>query len=187
MHLKNYDENGFDYIVSKDTFEHIVDLDVMLCEMKKRLKPGGRIYAGFGPLYKCPYGDHDRRRTIFKPLGLCGRMLALIPWGHLFMEPLMICMHNRYRERKINSIRETGLNKLALSDYQKIFSESGLSIVNIRKNMSSSIKSKILSFGGRVPFLENFCTHNIYCILENPAHHFWIYFSKNWLDYTIWY
>ena len=170
-HLKNYDEDGFDYIVSKDTFEHILDLNVMLCEMRKRLKPGGRIYAGFGPLYRCPYGDHDRRKTIFKPWGHWGRMLSLIPWGHLFMESLMICLHNRYCERKINSIEETGLNKLAMSDYQKIFSESGFLIFDIRKNVSKSIRSKILSVGRRLPFLEDFCTHNIYCILENPSHH----------------
>ena len=172
LHLKNYDENGFDYIVSKDTFEHIVDLDVMLCEMKKRLKPGGRIYAGFGPLYKSPYGDHDRRRTIFKPWGLWGRLLTLIPWAHLFMESLMIDMHNRYREKKINSIRDLGLNTLALSDYRDVFSESGLSIVDFRVNVSSSIKSKNLSLLKCVPPFEDFCTHNIYCILENPAHRF---------------
>jgi len=170
LHLKNYEGYEYDYIVSKDTFEHILDLDVMLCEMKKRLKLGGRIYAGFGPLYKSPYGDHDRRRTMFKAWGLLGRFLAYIPWGHLFLESFMICMHNRYRERKINSIRDTGLNKLALSDYQKIFSDSGMSILDFQTNISRSAASRIISLGKHVTVLEDFFTHNIYCILEKPAH-----------------
>ena len=161
-----YDDVLFDFIVSKDTFEHIIDLAEMLSKMKKRLKPGGRVYAGFGPLYTSPYGDHDRRRTAFRSWRLWGRLLALIPWGHLLMESTLIEMSRRYRGRKINSVYDLGLNRMSVSDFRRVFRESGLSIIDFRVNQSNSIQSKVFSLLRRIPFLEDYCTHNIYCILE---------------------
>ena len=46
--LKSFNDGKIDVIVTKDSFEHITDLEVMLREMASRLKPGGRIYVGFG-------------------------------------------------------------------------------------------------------------------------------------------
>jgi 2-polyprenyl-3-methyl-5-hydroxy-6-metoxy-1,4-benzoquinol methylase len=63
-------EYDFDMIIAKDSFEHIIGLEDCLNEMTKRLKQGGRILIGFGPLYNSPYGDHKRTKSI-------------IPWGHL--------------------------------------------------------------------------------------------------------
>src|SRR5689334_3486978 len=40
MELKDYPAEQFDIVVSKDSFEHILDLDQMLSEMKRRLRPG---------------------------------------------------------------------------------------------------------------------------------------------------
>ena len=156
----------FDYIVSKDAFEHIIDLRDMLEAMKKHLKSGGRIYAGFGPIYTRPYGDHDRRRMAFKPWGRWGRFLARIPWGHMFMEPLIINMRNRYRGEKNKSMYDLGLNKMAPSDYRRDFRASGLSIVDLRVSQSTKFQSRVFSLLKRIPFLEDYCTHNIYCILE---------------------
>jgi 2-polyprenyl-3-methyl-5-hydroxy-6-metoxy-1,4-benzoquinol methylase len=69
--LKDYPTDVlFDYIVSKDSFEHIIDLSGMLREMNKRLKQGGLIFTGFGLLYNDFYCDHKRTKSI-------------IPWGHL--------------------------------------------------------------------------------------------------------
>jgi SAM-dependent methyltransferase len=170
LDLKHYDEHAvFDIVVSKDSFEHIIDLSSMLNEMKNRLKPGGRIYSGFGPLYTSPYGDHTRRKILLKPWGIFGQVLALIPWAHLFLEPTLVTMNNRYREKKITSMRDLQLNKFAWSDYLEIFRKSGFDIVYLSKNNSTSTPSRILSALARIPFLENFCIHNVYCILERPS------------------
>jgi SAM-dependent methyltransferase len=170
LDLKHYDEQAvFDIIVSKDSFEHIIDLSGMIEEMKKRLKPGGKIYAGFGPLYTSPYGDHDRRRTILKSWGIFGQILALIPWLHLLIEPILVTMYNRYREKKITSIRDLQLNKFAWSDYREIFRKSGLNIVYLSKNNSVSMSSRLLSILAKLSFLEDLCIHNVYCILEKAV------------------
>ena len=169
LDLKYYDKQTvFDIIVSKDSFEHIIDLPGMLNEMKKRLKPGGIIYSGFGPLYTSPYGDHDRRKTILKPWGVFGKILALLPWGHLFLEPTLIKLNNRYREKKINSMKDLQLNTLGWSNYFKIFNNSGLDIVYLHKNESNSIISSILSLIAKLHFVEDYCIFNCYITLKKP-------------------
>lgn len=153
--LKDYHEHVFDYIVSEASFEHIINLDRMLIEMKRRLKLDGIIYTGFGPLYNSPFGDH-------------GRTKAIIPWGHLLIkESVLINRLNRNRKNKINSIYNLGLNKMSLANYQRVFQESGLSIIYFRINQSSNIISKLFSIIRRIPFLEEYFSHNIYCILKN--------------------
>ncbi len=147
-------ENEFDIIVSKDTFEHIIDLDKVLDEMKTRLKKGGRIYVGFGPLYNSPHGDH-------------GRAKAVIPWGHIiFPESILIKRLNKKSQKKITSIQDLGLNKLSLAEYLRIFNQSDLSIIFLRVNASSKTSSKLFSQIRRIPFLEEYFSHNIYCVLE---------------------
>ena len=152
--LKDYYDCVFDYIVSQNSFEHIINLDRMLIEMKRCLKLDGLIYIGFGPLYNSPFGDH-------------GITKAIIPWGHLLIkESVLINRLNRNLKNKINSIYDLGLNKMSLADYQRVFQESGFSIIYFRINQSSNIISKLFSIIRRIPFLEEYFSHNIYCILK---------------------
>lgn len=46
--------------MSKDTFEHVDDEASLLKGLGQLLGPGGRLYAGFIPLYGSPIGDHTR-------------------------------------------------------------------------------------------------------------------------------
>ena len=155
MPLEDYDDaEAFDYMVSKEALEHFMDLPGMLSLMKKRLKPGGRIYAGFGPLWNSPYGDHRMTNSI-------------VPWGHLLKPEWMIIGGNNPRRKpNIKSIDDLRLNRLSLADYRRVFGESGMNIVRFEVNLSGSIVSKVLSLFRRLPLLEEYCTHNIYCILE---------------------
>ena len=167
LDLKYYNEEiDFDIIVSKDSFEHIIDLSSMLNEMKKRLKPGGKIYAGFGPIYSSPYGDHDRRKTILKRWGIFGQIIAKIPWGHLFFERTLITMNNRFQKKKINSMKDLQLNTLKWSDYFEIFQNSGLDIIYLQRNSSHSIQAHILSLLAKTHLLEDYCIFNCYIILK---------------------
>ena len=68
--LMSYNEQGyFDYIVSEDTFEHIINLEEELVKMYKTLKIRGKLYTGFGPLYRSPYGGHGRMKKIGRASG----------------------------------------------------------------------------------------------------------------------
>lgn len=152
-------EFGVDYFVSKDTFEHVIGLDQVLEGMKQRLKPGGRLYTGFGPLWNSPFGDH-------------GRMKVNIPWGHTMLpERYLIDRLNRLQTNKVKSVYDLGLNKLSLAEYLRLFRESGMAIVFLMVNASTRPISRVFSLIRRIRLLEEYFSHNIYCIMEKGDVH----------------
>ena len=52
------DSNSVDLIASDAVYEHCRDLPGVMRESFRILKPGGCIYASYGPLYFCAGGDH---------------------------------------------------------------------------------------------------------------------------------
>jgi SAM-dependent methyltransferase len=51
-------DNSASAILSITAFEHIHDFDLALREMHRVLKPGGVLYADFGPIWSCSIGHH---------------------------------------------------------------------------------------------------------------------------------
>lgn len=154
MDLSEYDPNArFDIITSKNAFEHIQDVPKMLEEMKKRLAPGGRIYIGFGPLYNSMNGSH--------------MVHFIIPWGHLFIPmPLYLKITEWDRGHPMKSVDDFGLNRNSYKDYLRFFKESGMDIVYLKTNQSKNKIIKIFKYFAAIPFLREFFTSNMYCILE---------------------
>jgi ubiquinone/menaquinone biosynthesis C-methylase UbiE len=56
--LQSIPPNSFDIVGSDAVFEHVKNLDLVLAEFWRVLRPGGLIYATFGPLWCCWGGDH---------------------------------------------------------------------------------------------------------------------------------
>ncbi len=157
--LRDYPEDNFDFIVSKDTFEHILDLEVVLQEIKKRLKPGGKLYASFGPLWHSPFGFHGN---------LHGWNFGnKYPWGHLLVsEEKVVTSWNNSIDMKINSFADLGMNKLSIVQYRRLFANCGLKMEMLQVNRSDSFKSKIFFLLHWLPFLGKYFCQNICCILK---------------------
>ena len=78
-----FPENYFDAVISVSTFEHIGDIAKALSEIKRVLKPYGRYYTSFMPIWTSIIGHHfvAPEDDIWNE-----EHLALIPpWGHLYM------------------------------------------------------------------------------------------------------
>ena len=143
-----------DYIVSKDTFEHTLQLDQVLSKMYNKLNQNGYALLGFGPLYNFYNGDH-------------GRAGAILPWFHLIIpEKFLIKKINKKGKIKINSIEELGLSKYSYQQYKKIFKESKFKIHFFKTNLSDHPVSFVFNILRHIKFLEEYCTYNIYCILK---------------------
>ena len=150
-------DEQFDIIVSKDAFEHIMDLLLMMREIMQHLKPGGRVYIGFGPLWRSPYGDHKET-------------LSITPWGHLLKsDEKIIRILSRDRRREVKSISELGMNRHTLAEYRQIILDAGFSVVQFRTNQNPKPAARILNLISKFPFLKEYFTFNVYCILEKPA------------------
>ncbi len=65
-----FPENSFDTIIMNDAMEHVDRPDLVLAEVRRILKPGGRLYVNFPPYYH-PFGAHLSD-------------LIAIPWVHMF-------------------------------------------------------------------------------------------------------
>lgn len=70
------EDGAVDICVSDAVFEHCRNLDAVLTESRRLLRPGGRLYAGYGPLWFCPGGDH-----------YSGRGGILNSYNHLVLTP----------------------------------------------------------------------------------------------------
>lgn len=57
-HLNMIEDNSFDIVASDAVFEHLTNLPKVLAELKRILRPGGIIYATFGPMWHTWGGDH---------------------------------------------------------------------------------------------------------------------------------
>lgn len=143
-----------DIAVSKDTFEHVLNLEQLMEDIAKALKPGGILMSGFGPLYYSYFGDH-------KATG------AVLPWFHLVLpEQFLVSRLNKKRGLQLNSIQCLGLNQLKLSDYQTIFARSPLSITYFKTNGAERLMSRIFRLLACVPFLREYFTQSIYMKMQ---------------------
>lgn len=154
--IADLQELNFDIIVSKDAFEHILNLYHVVDQMYNMLKEEGKAFVAIAPLYNSPFGDH-------------GRTKALLPWGHLFFPESFLLRKlkkNKGNTSNIMSIYDLGLNKFSLANYRKLFYKSKLTVLSFRINVSYSLKSKLFSSLRWIPFCGEYFSHNLYCILK---------------------
>lgn len=154
--IRNYSKKRlFDYIVSFSAFEHIIDLEKVLNKIKCSLKRDGQLYVGLGPLWRSPFGDH-------------GLLNCFIPWGHLFSNKSNIIdkVNKTSSHNKKKLINDLNLNMLSLVEYKRMFIQSGLKIRYYQENKSNNLVLKLFELLKFVPFLNEYLTHNIYCVLE---------------------
>ena len=80
----------FDAIVSFAAFEHINRLPAVLIKMHKALRPGGKLYSIYSPIWPCHCGHHLHR--VVDKAGNCFITgdCPIPPFGHLLMTPPQI-------------------------------------------------------------------------------------------------
>ena len=147
-------DKKFDFIVSKDTFEHTLDLEKVLNRFYDLLKKDGKAYIGFGPLYNSFNGDH-------------GRTQLKLPWLHVILtDQFIIKRYNKNNIKTINSIEDLGLNKYSYQKYKKILNDSNFEIEYFKNNQSDNPVAKIFNLISKIKFLKEYFKFNIYCILK---------------------
>lgn len=148
---------AFDTVVSRDTFEHIHDLPGVLRDVARLLRPAGRMYVGFGPLYRSPFGDH----------GLLGLRL---PWAHLLVAPTPDAPRfGGWPTRRRLDLLQRELNGLTFDEIEAIIERSPLQVESLRVNVSEDLRMRLLSRARRLPVLCEYVTVNVYAVLRHPG------------------
>ena len=161
--LDKIEDESFDIIISKDVLEHVIGLEEIIPKVTAKLKPGGHMILGWGPLWFSPFGDHglSKKATGFK-----------FPWFHLFMsERKLLKSVNIERakvgQKPVESIKEFGMNMEPFKKYKELIYSLGLKVEYFETNNTNRFK-----FINKIPmpgFLTNYWIRTIYCKLTKEV------------------
>jgi 2-polyprenyl-3-methyl-5-hydroxy-6-metoxy-1,4-benzoquinol methylase len=144
----------YDYVVSKDSFEHIDELQSVVDSIALVLKPGGKLIVGFSPLYYSPFGDH-------------GRLRLPRVWLHAIVaERWLLRWVSAKERRRIEKISDLGLNKLVPVEFRSLFPASRWRVISLKYNRGSRRLMPFMSALRKIPRLEKYFTVNIYAVIE---------------------
>lgn len=142
-------DGQFDVIMTNEVLEHVVDLAGCFEAVRKRLRPDGSFYAGWGPLWYFPTGGHHLTVSIGK---------FPVPWSHL-MKPIARTQSHKGRST---------FNYLRPSDYEAILAASGLEIVSWHVNPGRHPLYRVLRVASKVA--PTLFTANIYAVLRRSEY-----------------
>jgi SAM-dependent methyltransferase len=126
-------DGSVDVCVSDAVFEHCRDLGAVLAETRRVLKPGGRLYAGYGPLWFCGAGDHYSGRGGLETL-----------YNHLLLSPADYETYVDERRQNAEGFQDGYryieldlFSKLTTGQYLRSFRSAGLSVDALVLELSS--------------------------------------------------
>ncbi len=111
-HFYTSTDERADAIVSIDSFEHFSDPASVLMKMSELLKPGGAVFASFGPIWYHPLGGH---------------LFSVFPWAHLiFSEKALIRWRSDLRSDGATRFGEVegGLNQMTIARFERLVKQS---------------------------------------------------------------
>jgi len=111
-HFSTSTDERADAIVSIDSFEHFSDPASVLMKMSELLKPGGAVFASFGPIWYHPLGGH---------------LFSVFPWAHLiFSEKALIRWRSDLRSDGATRFGEVegGLNQMTIARFERLVKQS---------------------------------------------------------------
>jgi SAM-dependent methyltransferase len=126
-------DGSVDVCVSDAVFEHCRDLGAVLAETRRVLKPRGRVYASYGPLWYCGGGDHFSSRGGLETL-----------YNHLLLSPrdyqAYVDEQRQHTEGFQDGYRYLELDlfsKLTTAEYLRAFRNAGLGLDSLILELSS--------------------------------------------------
>jgi SAM-dependent methyltransferase len=158
--LRDFVDERFEFVFSKDSFEHYAEPERVVETMIDVLLPTGQLVIGFGPLWKAPTGGHID-------------FMTKLPWAHLlFPEPVIMAERRRFRPnedaQRFEEIRG-GLNKMTLARFEATMAATGLRCRYFATNVSDNPVVRAMSVVQTAPPLREYFTANVYGIWEKDA------------------
>lgn len=108
----------FDFAFSLNSFEHISKPETALAEVARLLKPGGKAFLQFMPLYYSDYGNHLNH-------------LLDVPWAHLLYDREQIkemVIKAGKVANEVDNILDS-LNGYTLAQFNEVIANSSLKVV----------------------------------------------------------
>jgi 2-polyprenyl-3-methyl-5-hydroxy-6-metoxy-1,4-benzoquinol methylase len=147
----------FDAVVSLNCVEHFPDPLGSLTEMKAALKPGGRMFVTFGPVWYSAYGPHQHEFT-------------RAPWLHLlFSESVVMKVRGiMMNDQGTRTYSQRWLNQMTVKKFERL-----VPALDMTLEYSNYDCSMGLSVLGKVPGVRELAVNNIACVFRKrgqPLH-----------------
>ena len=134
-----FKDESFDLIFSIAVFEHINDFEKALNEIYRITKPGGYVYAFFGPIWSSSLGHHVKANYKNEEARHWNPTKNPIPdYAHLINNPkeLKQLIKNKVSDRLMDKIinwiyLSKDINRIFYEDYIEAFSNSKFKIENL--------------------------------------------------------
>ena len=129
------DRSSVDAVFASNSLQHVLRPEAALAEAARVLKPGGVLYANFGPIWSAPDGSHVEA-FVFEGQRYDFWTHTLLPaWAHLVLDrgeltELLSAIHGNRFAAAIVEWLETSkwTNRLTLRDYARLCERSPLSV-----------------------------------------------------------
>jgi len=155
-----------DFVIMRDTLEHIPNQHLFFKHLYKILKPKTRVFIGFPP-WRMPFAGHQQ---------ICqSRFLSKLPYFHLFPKPIYKFILKTFGEPPdfIQSLMEIKDTKISINRFRKItrensfaFVKQDLFLINPNYEIKFKLKPRKLPKIFNIPFLRDFFTTTYYSVIE---------------------
>lgn len=145
---------GFDIVLSHNSMEHFADPEAILRIFTRLVRPNGKIYITFGPLWYSMYGAHTN-------------FFCLFPWIHLLLpEKVVLTVRNGYTNDQASRYEDVrgGLNRMTRKKFYRLVADAGCKVI-YRKEIYM-VGMKWLRY---IPILRELCIYHLSVILQSEG------------------
>jgi len=166
----------YDLVFSIAAFEHIHKFPQALDKMYMALKPGGKLFAMFSPIWSAHNGHRlpDIRDKYGKLFNYSDSPIPA--WGHLIMRPADLCQYlYRFTDKETADLmvyhvyNSPQINRFFTEDYMRFFRQSRFKIIKMEDTFFCKTQDKTQAIlEGLYPGRSRFTNNGMQVILERP-------------------
>jgi SAM-dependent methyltransferase len=153
----------YDVVLSHEALEHIQEPEKFLSRLNALVKPTGIVVLAFGPLFRCPFGDH--MQMFFR---------VPIPWrGVLFAEQAILRLRRESFRPTDRATRYQditgGLNLMRYSEFLKTAANLGWTFEFLDVNPQLKKLKPIYSLSSvltNIPHVQDYVAGSVYAVLR---------------------
>ena len=166
-------EGEFDRIFSIACFEHVHTLGLALEKMHAALKPGGKLFTMFSPIWSAHDGHHLPNMTDASGKQWSAGKSPVPPWGHLLFNPAQMEKHlltqtdRRTASQMVYNIyHNQHINRLFTENYVEYVEQSPFRIEHLVPTFPAKIPESIQkTLEARYPGKKLFANNGLLMVL----------------------
>lgn len=169
-----FEDETFSHIFSVSVFEHLNDFPTCVSEMYRVLKPGGYVYADFGPIWSSSIGHHVYAVVDGEEVRHWNPQKNPVPnYAHLLLDKSEMhdLLQGKVSEGLLDAVlkwiyEQPFINRLFYEDYIRVLEESAFEIVQLNVDEEHLDTKTRKALCDKYPGYSNFGVRNAEVLLR---------------------